>query len=457
MADDQHLIGKDYRAAIDPAGVGAFAVRTNDHLVAVCPECAEGWEELGPHLRKVYREHLASLAPEPEPVEPHPADLSTSPAAFAALAGLADELRVHDRRAKQQLCELRALPAARRVKKVRRAFKRFQSRWLAVLLIEESIKLVRSEPAEAESFAALVPEVLAWTHREKGATWAPPLLARAAAHRANALRVAGDLPAADRRFAELASLLGAPTVAADALLLAEIASLEASLRIGQRRFADAEQLLERAALAYEYAGDETGLARTWIKTANLMQTLGRPEQVLALHERAAAALGADTTPYLAVCTVAGRVNALCDLGRPAEARRLLRAHLDPFEADDEPHTAALLRCLEGRAALGLGDHAAAESYFISCHQGMLLAGRTYDAALAALYLAETYHAAGRHRALRHLAARLVPEFRGRDVARETLAVLQLFVRAVAAEELTAALLAELRRKLLGVEPLAGRL
>ena len=267
--------------------------------------------------------------------------------------------------------------------------------------------------------------------------------------------MAGDLPAADRGFAVLAELLTEPAVAADATLLAEISSLEASLRIDQRRFADAEPLLERAAVAFEYAGDDTGSARVEIQRANLMQTLGRPDEVLALHERAAAALGARATPYLTVCTVTGRVNALCDLDRPAEARRLLRAHLDAFEADDEPHTAALLRCLEGRVALGLGDLEAAEGYFASCRDGMLLAGRAYDAALAALYLAETYLAGGRHRALRGLAARLLPEFRSRGVGRETLAVLQLFARAVATEELTAALLAELRRKLLGVEPRAA--
>jgi tetratricopeptide (TPR) repeat protein len=454
MTDEEHLGRTDYREAAI-GGLGDLAVRTQDHLAAVCPECGRGWEELGPVLRGVYREHLAALAPHPEPVEPHRDELSAAPAALASLAAQADELRVHDRRARQQLCELRALPAERRVAKVRGAYRRFRSRWLAELLIEESRKLVRSDPAEAESFAALVPEVLAWTRGADGPAWAPPLVARAAAHRANARRVGGDLPAADRGFARLAPLLAAPAVAADAGLLAEIASLEASLRIDQRRFAEAEGLLDRAALAYEYAGDAAGLARTWIQTANLMRTLGRPEEILELHERAARALGRGATPYLVVCTVVGRVNALCDLGLPEEARRLLRSHLDAFEADDEPHTAALLRCLEGRAALGLGELAEAEGYFASCHEGMLLAGRTYDAALAALYLAETYHAGGRHRELRRLAARLLPEFRSRDVARETLAVLQLLVRAVTAEELTAAVFTELRRKLLGVEPRAG--
>jgi tetratricopeptide (TPR) repeat protein len=455
MGQDDHLRVQDYRRP-PAADLGDFAVRTNEHLTAACPECGKGWQQLGPMLRGMYRESLAALGPAAPPPDPHPDDLSTAPAALDALAAQAAELRRLERRARQQLCELRNLPADQRVGKIRRAYRRFQSRWLAVLLIEESRKLVRSDPAEAESFASLVPEVLAWTRGEDGPPWAPPLVARAAAHRANALRVAGDLPAADRRFARLAELLAVPSVAADAGVLAEIASLEASLRIGQRRFAEAERLLERAELAYEYAGDRTGLGRTWIKTANLMQALGRPEEVLALHERAAAALGAGATPYLTVCTVTGRVNALCDLDRPAEARPLLRAHLDAFEADDELHTAALLRGLEGRVALGLGELAAAEAYFASCHEGMLLAGRAYDAALAALDLASAYLAGGRHRELRRLAARLVPEFRGREVARETLAVLKLFVQAVAGEELTAALLAELRARLLGAAPYQAR-
>lgn len=363
------------------------------------------------------------------------------------MAAQSASLRRLRRRAKKQLSELRTLPAKARAGRIAGAYRRFRTRQLAELLIEESRRVIRDAPAEAESFASLVPLVLDWARGPEAPPWTEPLLIRAAAHRANALRVAGDLPAADHAWHELRTGLVQRPIT-DAAVLGEIASLEASLRLDQRHLEQAEDLLAHAERAFRYLGDRGSLARVRIKQANLKYTQGHPEQVVVLLDEAEL-LATHATPFFTICTVSGRVNALCDLGRPAEARSLLRRHLDAFEADPGPHAAAVLRCLEGRAALGLGELDAAADYFQTSHEAMLAAGRPFDAALNALFLAETFLEQGRTQDLRRLAARLVREFRSRGIAGETLAALKLLARADAAETVSRALLAELRQRFAG--------
>lgn len=450
MSDQEHVqVGEYLRSA--RRGINQLALTTHAHLVRVCSECAQAWERLGPLLRNVYRDNLAKTPTCLPPQIPHRDELSGRPETLDALAAQSASLRRLRRRAKKQLSELRTLPAKARAGRIAGAYRRFRTRQLAELLIEESRRVIRDAPAEAESFASLVPLVLDWARGPEAPPWTEPLLIRAAAHRANALRVAGDLPAADQAWHELrAGLVQRPI--SDAAVLGEIASLEASLRLDQRHLEHAEDLLARADRAFRYLGDRGSLARVRIKQANLKRGEGHPEQVVHLLDEAAEFLGTDTTPFLTISTVSGRVNALCDLDRPAEARSLLRRHLDAFEADPGPHAAAILRFLEGRTALGLGELASAVDYFQSSHDAMLAAGRPYDAALNALYLAETYLEQGRSQELRRLAARLVPEFRSRGVAGEALAALKLLVGAIASESVTRTLLAELRTRFSGATP-----
>jgi hypothetical protein len=450
LTDKDHLRVEEYLGSARQ-GVNHLALLTHAHLVRICSRCAAVWDALGPLLRNLYRDHLARTPTWVPPRLPERDELSGQPEVIEALAAQSAALRRLRRCAKKQLSELRTLPAEARADRIRGAYRRFRTRQLAELLVEESRRVIRDAPTEAQSYASLVPLVLDWARGPDAPPWADALLVRAAAHRANALRVSGDVNAADRSWRHLhAGLDQRPLI--DPSGLAEIASLEASLRLDQRHFGHAEELLGRADQAFRYLGDRGGLARIRIKQANLKRVQGHPEQVVHLLDEASELLGTDTTPYLTICTVTGRVNALCDLGRPTEARRLLRRHLDAFEADPGPHAAALLRCLEGRAALGLGELAAAADYFQTSHDAMLAAGRPYDAAVHALFLAETYLEQGRIQDLRVLATRLLFEFRSRGIAGESLAALKLLVQAIAAETVTRALVVELRERFAGAQP-----
>jgi tetratricopeptide (TPR) repeat protein len=269
---------------------------------------------------------------------------------------------------------------------------------------------------------------------------------RAVAHRANALRVAGDLPAADTVFATLQRNAGS-VLDADPELSAEVDSLEASLRMDQRQFVQAKKLLASAASAYSVAWDHIGLARTLIKQANLESVLARPDQVLPLLDRAALLFDPSDDRFLHFCIVHGRINTLLDLERTTEAEAILTAQSHIYLEDGDDYTAIIHRFMRSRVDLGFGRLAEAEAGLASTRDLFLDLDRDYDAILTSLYLADALLAAGKTAELRDLAAELVPLFRSRGVEREALASLRLLAEAVRTDTLTASLLTQLRHRL----------
>lgn len=374
------------------------------------------------------------------------ARISARPEDVAAQDAHAREAGRLRKKARKELWEFLKTPVGERRRKIRRAYRRFRSRAFVELLLQRIRTMVRDAPSEAAELARLVPLALRWTTGKPASTWAVPLIRRADAWAANALRVAGDLTSADRAFLRLRRSMAQHPVG-DPAALAEIASLEASLRMDQRRYPRAKELLTLAALACELTGDRLALARVQLQQANLLQLLDEPASVLELFCQAAETVKRIEAPYLYLCAVTGQVNALCDLERFSEARRLLDRHLDAYEDSDAASAGAVLRCLQGRVALGTGDFEMACHSFGAACEAMHTLGRTYDAAYAALYLAETLHAAGRTEELRSLAGQLVSQFSSRGVAPETYKAVQLFARAVAADRLTLPLLAELRTRI----------
>jgi len=448
MTRQSHLQNCDReRARQQRRGAADLALQVQQHIVECCPDCEAEWQRLGPLLRSAYLDCLDALRTAEEPTRPPLDHLSGTPEALESdEAALRDAQRLRHRALEEKGELVLRTPPGQRLDKIARARLRFRSLALSEMLIEECRRRVRNQPAAARAIVELVPHVLVWTRERTAPERAKVLLARAEAHRANALRVAGDLPAAERVFLALRRTLARRPLAEPGAV-AEIASLEASLCIGQRRFPEAEKLLNEATLAACQAGDLDTLARVHIKQANLKRVSGRPADVAPLWESAARLLDPAAEPFLYLCTVTGRVNALCDLDRPADAQRLLMDNLDAYESSEDPFAGAIFRCLQGRCALGLGDLGAAEQAFTASREAHLTLGRAYDAALDSLFLAETLFLAGKTRPLRQLAAGLAAFFRSRGVDGEALAALQLFSRAVATEALSAALFADLRRRL----------
>jgi tetratricopeptide (TPR) repeat protein len=321
--------------------------------------------------------------------------------------------------------------------------------------LAESKRRARSDPFEAAALAALVPTVLTWTPAAQNQGWAASLGNLALAYRANALRVAGNLPESEGIFMALRQRL-ATLPSASTSVLAEIASLEASLRMDQRRLAEAEERLGAAA-SLALLSQRTDLAaRILVKQGNLLRNLDRPSDALGVFRQAVLlAESSEVASDLLLPALAGQINTLCDLDRPKEARALLDGRRAQFAADEDSFVRTATAGLEGRVHLGLGQLDAAAAAFEACRDGYLELDRTYDAALVSLDLAQVLLEEGRPTELRDLAAELVPLFRARGVARETLAALRLLAQAAAAETLTAAVLQDVRRRLEGAPAAKG--
>jgi tetratricopeptide (TPR) repeat protein len=412
------------------------------HLLETCRVCAAEWKAARPLRVGAGRGDERLEAAEPS------AAIAFSPSS-RRLEDDARRVRSTRKQAQQDLRRLLALPVARREERIINARTRYRSRAFVELLIAHCRERVRSAPGEAARLLELVPTCLLWAPDGLAAGWARELHVRGEAHRANALRVAGDLPAAERLFGEVRRRLASFPLA-DSAVYAEVASLEASLRWDQARHDQATTLLDQAVLIYQDVGEREGLARVLIQRASVAQQFDRHDQALADLERARGLVDPQEQAFLYLFTVVGSVPILLDLERYEEAERVLGDAEDAFEAAAEPWWALRFRGLLGRAALGRGELAQAEELLDGARQGLLEQDLPHDAAAASLDLALVYLHQGRTADVRRLCREIGRIFQGCGVERDALATLALLQQATAVEAL--AHVSRLRRHLHAARP-----
>lgn len=282
------------------------------HLMEICPTCRKEWDGQPTFAPPTIADGAWTL--EGLAARQPPADRDFDITLYEVEGRRRSRMRTLRRLAREDLVRLRRHPLERWPEVVTNATKRYRSHPFLLLLLEEARAVVRNDPREAATLAKLVPLILAQSPERAAQPWAWDVRARAVAHQANALRVAGDLPAAERQFADLGrELLARPLYTRRAE--ADVRSLEASLRIDQRLFADADRLLTAAA---ELASGAAA-SRVSLKHAHLLMNLGEAERALERFEEAAGGLDLQAQPLLHLSAVTGRVNCLCDLDRYEEA------------------------------------------------------------------------------------------------------------------------------------------
>jgi tetratricopeptide (TPR) repeat protein len=418
-----------------------------DHVKELCPKCREALEAVQgmPFPHDALASHPAGAGIGPEGY------LATIDAAGRRLGERLSAAEEERQRARRDLAALRSLPRAARAPRIRAARSRFRSRALAELLVEASRQTTRHDPAEAADLAALVPVVLARVTCPVDRGASPSLTVLAMAQRATALRVGGDLHAADRAFAEVREKLAA-TVLDDPALHAEVCSLESALRHDQRRLGDAERLLDRAIVLSRMGHDDHTLAQALIQRADLH---GVREDRAAAGEclrEAMSLLGEDGDRHLLACAVGTLALIECDRGAFAAAENLLRRHRGLLVGDGAVWSTIRVLSLEGRIAVGLGRLAEAEERFAAARRMCLENESELDAAVFGLELAVLYAEQGRMAEVREIARRIQPAFASREVHREATAALVLFQRAVAAERVTVETIRSLRDAVLRPVP-----
>lgn len=265
--------------------------------------------------------------------------------------------------------------------------------------------------------------------------WRRRVLGYATAFLANALRVGGDLPAADRAFKRARSLWQAG-VATDPGLLDEsrLWDLEASLRRDQRRLPESLACLEEA---LRRARAE-GVARLLIKKAKSLEEMGEHEAALEILAQALPRISGTGEPRLIwTCHLNTGVN-LCALGRAAEAEGVLPELGELTLQLGNGLDLLRFRWLQAKVHACCGRREEAILALTEVRDAFLARGIPYDAALASLELAVLLLKEGQASEVRDVAARLAPVFAAQEVYREALAALRVFCAAAEAEAATAA-------------------
>lgn len=408
-----------------------------DHVKELCPKCREALEAVQDAPARPGRLPATATGTGPEQY------LAAIDAAGRRVGERLGAIEEERRRARRDLSTLRALPPEERQSRIRSARSRFRSRALAELLVEASRETARNDPAEAVDLAGLVPVVLARVTCPIDRAAAPSLVVLALAQRANALRIAGELPAADRVFAEVRERLAAKPLD-DPALHAEVCSLEASLRRDQRRPEDAEHLIDRSIALARMGCDDRALAKALIQRADL---LGERQELTpardALRE-AMTLLGEGGDRHLLACAVGTLALIECECGAFTAAERILDRHRSLLVGDGGAWSMMRLLTLEGRIALGLGRHDEAEDHLLRAYRLCVEEGSEFDAVLGLLELAVLYAEQGRTDEVRRLARQVRPAFAARDVQLEATAALVLFQQAAAAERVTVEAIRHLR-------------
>ncbi len=324
---------------------------------------------------------------------------------------------------------------ASRTEEERLAFLRkdtaFHNAGLVELLCEESVHAAGDSAQRARHLAELavavaerVPGEEAWQCRIQG--YARP-------HLANAVRVAGDLPAADVEFSQAAELWQAGAAADPGLLNeARVLGLEAALRREERRLQEALALYDRA-LAVDRWGETPVLL---IGKAKALEGMGRFEEAVILLRQAGALLDAEMEPRKALIVRELILLYLFHLGRHREAElmigevralaRQLGNQLDMVRVD----------WVQGRIDSGLGRHEEAIAVLERVRRKFVEDEIVYDGALVTLELAELHATLGHREEVKALARESAPIFTQQGIHAEARRALELFRRAVEDERLT---------------------
>lgn len=404
--DDLHLTKELLTAVVDRRlDPGSLADMATAHLLEICQVCRAEFDAWSTAARRdTPANHALAFAQ-----------------AFTSLGRKGARISADRDQARSLARSLLALPAHERASAVERTPHHFRGAALAELLIGESLSRMPARPGEALALARLAKAVL--QHSELSG-YVVELFARAVAHVANAQRALGHLPqSAD--LLDSARFLLRTHGGCDRLTRAELDHFEGSLRRAQRRFAEAEKLLTRAARWYKMAGARVEAASVSLSLSLLYYETGQAEQGLKATEDAMHLLDPVKELRLFFCACHNRGLCLCEAGRYHEAREAVRMSRAFYQqAEDE---LSQLRCLwlEGKIARGLGELTLAESFLASARGGFAAHRFAYLSALVGLELADLYLMQGRKAEARSLAAEIAPVFEAQEVQRELAAVLIL--------------------------------
>lgn len=312
--------------------------------------------------------------------------------------------------------------------------------WARAEALLESVERVRSEsPARALEVARLAVAVAARLDpRAHPAGHVADLRCRAHAELGNALRLIGDLVAAERSMAvaqeHCEEGTGAPGLAADLI------DRGASLRIDQRRFGEAVEMLDRLIALRRAEGRPSQVGKALV-LQGIATVYGQDPAVARLRFLAALdELDPAVDGRLMMIALHNLVDCEIELDRFEEARRAQRSLVPLYERHAGEMDLLKRRNQEGRIAAGLGNFAAAEKIFRETRAAYERHGMPVYVAHADLDLAAVWIRQGRFTEVYKAADQLVASFSALGIGREALASMLLLKEAAGNEEATISLI-----------------
>jgi transcriptional regulator with XRE-family HTH domain len=303
---------------------------------------------------------------------------------------------------------------------------------LCEALCLESQRVCGDDPIRARLLAELA--LCAADRAEGEDAWRARLRGFAWAHIGNAIRVQGDLPAAERAFVSAEELWKEGKSVENELLEGGlIFALKASLRRAQRRFDEAEILLEQA---LALAGSSSFRVKVLLNRARLLGDLGDHRRAVGILRALNESIRPDEDGMVLFSIRQILADSLSKLGCLDEAAALLPdAHSLCLKYGGELNLFRVL-WIEGRIAVGQGDASSGIATLSRVRGEFASRNLGYDTALVSLELAVSYAGQGRSDQVKTLARHMAPIFQAQDVHREALAALTLFRQAAERERVT---------------------
>ncbi|HEX3529988.1 MAG TPA: hypothetical protein VH988_23255 [Thermoanaerobaculia bacterium] len=426
----------------------ALAMR---HLLAGCPSCQEHLAEAGWDAGRLLR--LVSLSAG----EVREADEKEAPwvgydysQAFAGAERALEELFGQDGSKvvpEALLAELAALPEEQQAESMTRD-SRFANPEVVRSLIAQSHLLRYDDPRQMThlaNLARLAADACTTVAAGSEARLAD-LRARGWMQYGNALRVCGDLHAADEALASAQRLSAAGTH--DPLLRARLLEHLASLRTFQGQFQKAVEMADRAGGLYHDLGECHSLASTMVQKAIASLYAGETEAAVKTLNRAIPKIDPEENPHLLLAACHNLIRGYIDLGKPEQALSIyfeVRALYKEFDANSTIRLRAGWQ--EGQLLRDLGHLGAAEATLDETRRGFLERGIAYEVALVSLDLASVYVRAGKVEELKRTVAETVPIFRALRVGREAIASLLQLQQAAGQEQQALELIRSLNTRL----------
>ncbi len=276
------------------------------------------------------------------------------------------------------------------------------------------------------------------------------LHALALARLGNARRLAGDLQGANEAFQRGEALWAIPDGVRVRHVETEILSLKASLRLFERRFAEALELLDRTLDISRGHGDVEMRVNSLLQRIALNGYLDRPQEMFPDLDEVQALLETQTNPdrILILGIFQERTLANLETGNSAEAKKCLTSARALCKELDHPMTRHQLEWIEGRLAQDDGEVVMAERFYRQARVGFFELGDRITGALAAVDIAILCHQQGRFpEVMALITGDVLPVLEEVPLRDEAVAAIELLREAVAAEAIALASLHKAREAL----------